>query len=374
MTDKQRVHAVMEGKPVDRTPVAVPYKQLYDADHFSELTGRPQWELWKWRHASPEEHVQTYRTIFGKTPFDILQPQSAPSPQARENVEFVEEDGEVFQRDRRTGDRQSLRTVSGHPVDYRANETQYVFDRKDAEERIKPGKSEHMIASGCHDYLKAVVDEFGSDHFVMAGGVVGVLWGCQAHVGQTNMLAMLVEQPGLIEYMSHKLVEQTIETIRAYASCGADAVYIDDAMATSDMISPAHYERFCLPHMQEMVREIHSLGHKAVVIYFGGVSDRLDLIAAIGADALCVETTMKGYVNDIDEIAEAIGDRISLFGNLDPIGVLEKATDAELQAEVKRQADAGRKARGFIISSGSPITPGTPLARVRRFIELGRQS
>ncbi len=62
----------------------------------------------------------------------------------------------------------------------------------------------------------------------------------------------------------------------------------------------------------------------------------------------------------------------SLFSNIDPIKVLQDGTDAELEAEIHRQIDAGRRARGFIVSTGSPITPATPLPRVQRFLEIVR--
>ena len=109
------------------------------------------------------------------------------------------------------------------------------------------------------------------------------------------------------------------------------------------------------------------------MVYFGGVADRLEQLAALGADGLGVETSMKGYVNDLGQIAAQIGGRVSLFGNVDPIRVLERGTALELEAEVRRQAEAGAKARGFIASTGSPITPGTPLPRVQRFVELSRR-
>ena len=121
-----------------------------------------------------------------------------------------------------------------------------------------------------------------------------------------------------------------------------------------------------------MVDEIHRLGHKAILIYFGGVADRLDQIASLGADGLSVETSMKGYTNDIQSIAQKIGQRVTLFGNINPVGVLQDGADAELEAEIRYQATAARHARGFIMCTGSPITPFTPLQRVRRFIELSR--
>jgi len=184
---------------------------------------------------------------------------------------------------------------------------------------------------------------------------------------------MLIEQPGLVDYLCKKILERNIEIIRALAAAGGDAIYIDDATATSDMISLAHYERFSLPYMREMVREIHNAGHKAILIYFGGIADRLEQIASIGADGLSMETSMKGYVNDIDEIARKIGRRVSLFGNVDPVNVLQKGSDAQLEAEMNRQAEAGKGAQGFIMCTGSPITPATPLERVRRFIELAQK-
>ena len=83
-------------------------------------------------------------------------------------------------------------------------------------------------------------------------------------------------------------------------AAGGDAIYIDDATATNDMISVADYERYSLPYMQAMVDEIHRLNHKAIVIYFGGISDRLEQIAATGADCLLMEASMKGFRNEIE--------------------------------------------------------------------------
>jgi len=372
MTSKERVHAALEGKPVDRTPVTSLYHFLYHCDRFQELSGRPQWELWKWKYAEPQEHLQTYRALVETAPFELLQPQGAPSREARDTIEVVERDGEAVLHDRRRDTWAPRRARSGHAWDDTANETRYVFDRQDADERIKLTRAEDLIASGTTDYARAAVEALGREHFILTGGVVGTMWACQGHVGLTNLFALLIEEPDLIEYMSAKLLEQNIEIIRQLAAVGGDAIYVDDAVATCDMISVAHYERFCLPHMGEMVREIHSLGHKAIVLYFGGIADRLEQIASLGADGLSMETSMKGYVNDLGSIADAIGDRVSLFGNLDPIGVLQNGTDAQLQAEVRRQAEAGKQARGFIMCTGSPITPGTPVARVRRFLEMSR--
>lgn len=373
MTNKERVHAALEGNPVERTPVTSLYNHLYRRDHFSELTGRPQWELHKWVHSQPDEYVRLFREIHKEAPFEILQPDAAPSRQARESVEFVEKDGQVFQRNKRSGKQTLVRpgTASGHATDYAANEKQLVFDKKDVAEKVKPVRAEDQIASGINDYAEAVVKALGRREFIMAGGVVGTFYQCSAYVGLTNLFGLLKENPDLIECLSRRILEQNIEHIRRLCAAGGDAVFIDDAMTTCDMISLKDYERFSLPYMKAMVEEIHRLGHKAILIYFGGIADRLDPIASIGADGLSMEASMKGYVNDIEETAVEIGSRVSLFGNVDPVGVLQDGTDGQLEAEARRQGRAGRLARGFILCTGSPITPATPLSRVRKFLGLG---
>lgn len=373
MTEKARVHAALEGKPVDRMPVTVLYNQLYHMDHFCELTGRPPWEAQRWVHLPPDEHLQLYRQMVEAAPFEVLQPQEAPSRQARDEVEFVERDGVPYRHNLREGSWERLHTVSGHATDYTANETRHVFDLAEVNAQVRVTPAEALLAAGHNDYVEAAVAAFGEDSFILSGGVAGTLYRCHEHVGLTNLFALLAEEPDLIDHLSRKILEQNIETIRMLAAAGGDAIYIDDATATCDMISVGHFERFSLPYMQAMVREIHRLGQKAIIIYFGGIADRLEQIAAIGADGLLFETSMKGYVNEVGEIARRIGDRVSLFGNLDPVGVLQDGSDAEMEAEIVRQARAGRQARGFLISTGSPITPSTPLARVRKFLELSRR-
>ena len=176
----------------------------------------------------------------------------------------------------------------------------------------------------------------------LPGRVAGTLYSCAGYLGQTNTFAMLVDNPALVDDVCARVTEQNIEVIRRLADTGGDAIIIDDATATADMISVPHFERFSLPYMKALVDEIHLAGLKAIVIYFGAVMDRLDQIASIGADALSVECSMKGYVNDIDAIARRIGNRLSLFANIDPVGVLEQGSDATLEHEIERQAPRGQ--------------------------------
>jgi uroporphyrinogen-III decarboxylase len=131
--------------------------------------------------------------------------------------------------------------------------------------------------------------------------------------------------------------------IRRYAAAGGDAIYIGDACTTCGMISVAHHGRFSLPTVKQMVDEIHRLEHKAIVIYLGGVADRLEQIASLDADDLLIEASMKGYVKDVGEVVDALGDGVTLFGDIDPVGCLQDGSANDLEDENGRQVVAGRR-------------------------------
>jgi uroporphyrinogen-III decarboxylase len=71
----------------------------------------------------------------------------------------------------------------------------------------------------------------------------------------------------------------------------------------------------------------------------------------------------------VDEIVRG---RACIFGNLDAINLLPRASKEELEAELKRQIDVGRKYGRFVISLGSPVTPETSVRRVREYVEIAR--
>jgi uroporphyrinogen-III decarboxylase len=86
------------------------------------------------------------------------------------------------------------------------------------------------------------------------------------------------------------------------------------------------------------------------------------------------EESKKGIALNIVELAEAIQNRCGLLGNLDAISLLPHCTADELKEALREQVRAARIMKGrFIFGLGSPITPDTPLSRVREFVTLARE-
>jgi uroporphyrinogen-III decarboxylase len=371
MTGRERMLAAYEGKAPDCVPAAAPYMFLSDADHWTEATGLPVWKFYEWRYQDPETHVRAYADFKRAMPFDAFEPWPADSAEKRENISVVEKDGKHFLRDRRDD---SLKPVpdsihesarSGH-----ANEEQRVFTREEAKAAVKVTPAARLLAEGRLDYAKAAFAVYGGSHFFVTGGVVSTFNSCSVYFGYTNTFAIVREEPGLFHYVSSLLLEKNMETIRACAAAGGDAVYIDDAGATSDMISVQDYEDFCFPYVREQVKEIKRLGKKAILIYFGGIADRADRILSLEPDALVMEASMSGYVNDLADVSKLADGKTCLYGNLNPYDDVELLSDQALEEKVKLQHAAGAVRNRFVTSTGSPLTPGTLSSRIRRLVEM----
>ena len=139
----------------------------------------------------------------------------------------------------------------------------------------------------------------------------------------------------------------------------------------TDMVSPQHFARCHLPYLKRIVEEVRAQGLYSVYYYCGDPTGKLDLLIDSGADALSLEESKKGFEIDIEEVVRVVDGRMAVLGNLDAINLLEHCSDEELRTEVARQIAAGRANGGrFIMSIGSPVTPGTSIDRVRRYTDL----
>jgi len=358
---------------VDRFPTATLYHPLLVETHFTELTDLPQWGVYTLPYLEADEYARLFSLAVERADFDVLDPRTGSAPlEFRRRQEFVEKDGAPFRHDTQTDEWFPLNvpTKSGHAYDGSASEDRRIWNVDDIEEQITVTKAADLFRAGQYDYVEAVVEKFTRDRFIILNGPSGALSLCSFYFGMSNSLVMLVEEPGLVDHLTAKTLEEAVEKIRRMAETGVDGFYIWEGNSTAEMISVAHYDRYCLPYTRALVDEAHRVGLKVILACYGDVMDRLESLAATGADALQVECAMKGYTNDINEIAEAIGESMTLMANIDPYWLIEKGPEKQLAAEIKRQVEAGRKAKGFMLSPASPITPGTSLERIQRFLDL----
>lgn len=373
LNSRQMMYSALEGKKLLNFPVAAPYMELSNSDHWVEVTDLPPWEYYKWLISEPDRYVEKYIFFNEKMPFDILPPPHSFSREYRENTEVLCKDNVYYYHNKKDDAYRKLELNIHHSYDARHIENRIVFDKADVREKVKVIQAENLIAKGYNDNLEKIVKDFSGMKFIFNGYVSNVFFDCSLYVGLSNLLSLLYDEPDLIDYLSGRLQERNIELVRQLAAAGGDAIFVQDIMSTNDMISVKFYEKLSLPYLTQTVKEIHRNNKKAVLIYSGGIADRVEQIISTGADGLMMETSMKGYVNDFDAIAEQVNGRMCLFGNIDPIGMVQEGSDDELYEAIARQVETGKKYGKYVTGTGGPVTPKTPVSRIRRFIDIAHE-
>ncbi|NIQ99328.1 MAG: hypothetical protein GTN78_03895, partial [Gemmatimonadales bacterium] len=147
-------------------------------------------------------------------------------------------------------------------------------------------------------------------------------------------------------------------------------IFVEECMASADIISPSMYREFCLPYARQTLQFYEDMGFRTVLYVSGNLMPLLEDLRELPFTALAFEEDRKGYGIDLARVREMLPDKI-LFGNVDAAW-LQEASDEEVLVEARRQVSIAGADGRFILSTGSPLTPGTSLERVKLFCESTR--
>jgi uroporphyrinogen decarboxylase len=174
---------------------------------------------------------------------------------------------------------------------------------------------------------------------------------------------MACARPDLLGHM----VELNARAVTAYLNeqirAGADAVMIFDTWG--GLLSAAAYRRFSLATMTQVLRGLVAApggGRVPTIVFTKGGGAWLPEIAACGADGVGLDWTV-----DLAAARRAVGDRVALQGNLDPLVLTTDAATVAREAEAVVRA-AG-PAPGHIFNLGHGIVPKTPPENVAALVE-----
>jgi uroporphyrinogen-III decarboxylase len=230
-----------------------------------------------------------------------------------------------------------------------------------------PFDRSRYIADGRADLAAQMLSTFGEVYPFCH--VPSPLWLCYGLWGFEGMMSMIATRPDLVRYACKRFLARSVRAVHEAAALGAAGVWIEECL--TDMISPEAFAQLNLPCVRDLVDEIRALGLQSIYYYCGDPAGKWELLLDAQADALSLEESKKGFVIDIAEVAERTRGRCALLGNLDAIDLLPNGTERQLRAEITRQIAAGRRNDSrFVMSLGSPVTPGTPVERVRLYCDL----
>ena len=143
----------------------------------------------------------------------------------------------------------------------------------------------------------------------------------------------------------------------AMADCNSPVIMVhDDITWTSGpFVSPAWYREYVFPCYKKYIAPLKEAGKKVIFTSDGTYTMFIDDVAACGFDGFVLEPT-----TDMAYIAEKYGKTHSFIGNADT-RILLTGTKEDIENEVKRCMDIGKKCPGYIMAVGNHIPSNTPV-------------
>ena len=157
----------------------------------------------------------------------------------------------------------------------------------------------------------------------------------------------------------------TKQMIRLMAATGADMVSNGDSPAGPDLISPDMYRKFALPYEQEIVNEAHAYNKPYLLHICGNTDLILDDMADLGLDAVELD-----YKTSIGKIHDTMRDKCTLFGTIDPSGIITYGSLSDIERKTLELLSIYRGSPRLVVNAGCAIPKEAPHANIKHFVDI----
>ncbi len=217
------------------------------------------------------------------------------------------------------------------------------------------------------EVLSRVVEALGKDVFVVGCFDQSPFsLACQVG-GMATVMSKLTEDLPFVEALMEKCLEYSLAYAKAMAESGADMMSTGDSPA--GLIGPTHYANIVAPVEKRLFSALKKTGKILSLHICGDSTALLEDMAATGADVLEIDHHVS-----ISNAWKKTGDRVALWGNVDPVAVLLQGSQREVLTSVRGLISEVKHAgcRKFVLSSGCTLAPATPPENLNALIQESR--
>jgi uroporphyrinogen decarboxylase len=188
--------------------------------------------------------------------------------------------------------------------------------------------------------------------------------------GRVQAMIDLIERPDFVRAVMEMQVETMIQRAEKLLTTGIDALYIGDPAASASLISPDHFERFCLPAYQAFCR--HFKG-RDILIYIhvcGNSNPILEMLAETGAHVVEPLDPLGGV--SVADAKRRIGHKVALMGGVNTITLARGSVEEVRQETIQKCREGGPY--GYILAAGDMVPPDTPLENLQAMVDVALYS
>lgn len=198
-------------------------------------------------------------------------------------------------------------------------------------------------------------------------GVIASLDVAMLLVGMENLSLAIKLDPETVHCLLHKINRFLISFIETKARLFnvSDANMLDLYGDNAAYLSKNDFMEFVAPYNKAVYDYFKN--DRTVCLYHsdGNLGHLIEAIPETGANCLYSFDPH----TDLQRFVSVIGDRVCLMGNVDPIRVMRNGTVEDVKHSIRSILEVGKKAKGFVLSTGGELANGTPPENIRAALE-----
>lgn len=232
--------------------------------------------------------------------------------------------------------------------------------------------SESILQGGELEQMEIISKRVG-EKVLVVGHLAAPFFSSANKVGLQQWILALHRKPDLAIKLMEQSIEQSLEYAHAEVEAGAEAFYIEECFAGSDVVSPKIYEKYALPYERTQIKKLNELGIPTILSFTGNPMPILDKVMETKPTAHHFEESKKGFIVDIYKIRKKLRDKVCMFIPFDAVNLLPsnnlKAIERETMEIISKTAEGG----GVVLSTGCPVLKDTSEESLDTMIKTARR-
>lgn len=349
MNSKQRIAAALRGEAVDR----IPFMCQISMEHYFLALGVDDWAaIW----LNPDRFAAVQMDLCKRYGMDGVLVNVYPSYTIWNGIKNI----------KREDDRETVTFADGTEGVFTKRGDE-LYDWKKTENKadtldFDPTTLNYPEPTNDYfDSLRAFDDDFLEEH--------SLHWELQSpfdHLvdlfGISEAMMAVIEDPDMVKAVLEKALQLEIKRAKGAFSQGVkiDAIKISSPYVGQAFLSPADYTNYVVPFEKRLVDAVREMEPDMPVYLHtcGSLNDRLELIIETGFQAIeCLDPAPLGNV-DLEDACHRLKGHMAIKGNLDSVNLLSSPDNAEIEKEVIRCLELGKRYKsGYILSTACSTAP-----------------
>lgn len=192
--------------------------------------------------------------------------------------------------------------------------------------------------------------------------------------GYENLLADMIAEPEIAEYLFQKDLEWNLYLTEKAVSAGADILYFGDDVGSQKgmTFSAALWRKMIKPLWAKVFEKARSI-NKNIVLWYHSCGDVTEIVPDLIEVGLDILNPLQPECMDIYTIQKKYGNVLSFDGGLGTQTVMPFGTTDDVVRETARLVEIFGANGGFILSPSHVLEPEVPMDNIIAFMEIAQK-